>query len=428
MDDWRECRLGDIGTVVGGGTPSRERADYWDGSIPWLTPGEITGNRKKFVSETQDGISTLGLAASGAKLLSTGSLLMTSRASIGSCALAGKPMATNQGFTNLTPGTDVDPSFLFHLGLTLGREMTRRASGTTFLEISGREFGRIAVRLPPLEEQRWIAEVLDTIDETIQATEHVIAKRKRIRAGLAIDLVEGRLGDARLTAWNSIETPDCGYPSQLPPAMRLGKRETCRLADVADSIVDGPFGSALKTEHYVQDPGVRVVRLANLGEGHYIDDDEAFIDEDYANVLSRHEVRSGDVLVASLGDDSHRPGRACLYPVEFAPGIVKADCFRVRPSNSVDSRFLMEILNSKSAAARVRELAQGVTRNRVNLRHLRRIVLQVPQLGKQRRIAEILDSIDETVQANEGRLDKLRHLRSGLAADLLSGRVRTVAA
>ena len=148
MDDWRECRLGDIGTVVGGGTPSRERADYWDGSIPWLTPGEITGNREKYVSETQDGISTLGLAASGAKLLSAGSLLMTSRASIGSCALAGKPMATNQGFTNLTPGTGIHPSFLFHLGLTLGREMTRRASGTTFLEISGGEFGRIAVRLP----------------------------------------------------------------------------------------------------------------------------------------------------------------------------------------------------------------------------------------------------------------------------------------
>ena len=87
----------------------------------------------------------------------------------------------------------------------------------------------------------------------------------------------------------------------------------------------------------------------------------------------------------------------------------------------------MEILNSKSAAAQVRELAQGVTRDRVNLRHLRRIVLQVPPLGEQRRIAEILDSIDETVQANEGRLDKLRRLRSGLAADLLAGRVRMVA-
>ena len=329
----------------------------------------------------------------------------------------------------LRPRTGVDTRYAGHVVSSefVFRHAERNSIGTGMPRTSWHAVSQASIWAPPLEEQRRIAQILDTIDETIQATERVIAKRKRIGAGLAIDLVEGRLGDAHLTAWSSIEMLDCGYPSQLPPATRLGKRETCQLADVADSIVDGPFGSALKTTHYVQDPGVRVVRLANLGDGRYIDDDEAFIDGDYANVLSRHDVRSGDVLVASLGDDNHRSGRACLYPVELAPGIVKADCFRVRPSNSVDSRFLMEILNSKSAAAQVHELAQGVTRDRVNLRHLRRIVLQVPPLREQRRIAEILDSIDEAVQANEGRLDKLRRLRSGLAADLLSGRVRMVA-
>ena len=193
MAKWRVCRLGDLGAVVGGGTPSRERAEYWGGHIPWLTPRELTGNTKKSVSETQDCITELGLAASGARLLAEGSLLITSRASIGSCALAGKPMATNQGFKNLTPGVEVDPSFLFYLGRTLGREMTRRASGTTFLEISGREFGRIAVRLPPLEEQRQIAEILDNIDETIQVEEVQGDKLRQLRSGLAADLLSGRV-------------------------------------------------------------------------------------------------------------------------------------------------------------------------------------------------------------------------------------------
>ena len=149
MSEWRECHIGDLGLVVGGGTPTRERADYWGGPIPWLTPREITGNGNKWVFETQDCISESGLVSSGARLIPEGSLLITSRATIGFCALAGRRMTTNQGFKNLIPGKKVNSSYLFHLGRTLGREMTRRASGTTFLEISGGEFRRIAVRLPP---------------------------------------------------------------------------------------------------------------------------------------------------------------------------------------------------------------------------------------------------------------------------------------
>ena len=260
------------------------------------------------------------------------------------------------------------------------------------------------IPVPPLEEQRRIAEILDTIDETIRVTERGIAKRKRVRRGLASDLLEEGSHRARPN-WRSH-----------------------RLEEVVTSSVDGPFGSALKTEHYVPSPGVRLVRLANLGDGYYNHGDDAFIEEGYAQGLQRHNVRAGDVLVASLGDDRHRPGRACLYPEVFPPGIVKADCFRLRPSRSADSRFLMEILNTREALTQIRRLAQGVTRLRVNLSQLRRITLKIPAPEEQRRIAAILDTFDETIRADEGRLDRLRQIRSGLATDLLSGRVRTVAA
>jgi len=192
MADWRECRLGDLGTVIGGGTPSREKTEYWDGDIPWITPGELTGRRNKYVFETQNCISELGLHASGAQLLPEGSLLVTSRATIGSSALTAKPMATNQGFKNLVPNADVDPSFLFHLSRTLGREMKRRASGTTFLEISRREFERIVVWIPTLEEQRRIAEILDMTDKAIRATERIIAKLRLQLCGVKHDLLMAR--------------------------------------------------------------------------------------------------------------------------------------------------------------------------------------------------------------------------------------------
>ena len=314
MGEWRECRLGDIGTVVGGGTPSRERADYWDGPIPWLTPGELTGNRKKYVSKTQDGISTLGLAASGAKLLSVGSLLITSRASIGSCALAGKPMATNQGFTNLTPGSDVDPSFLFHLGLTLGREMTRRASGTTFLEISGREFGRIAIWLPPLEEQRRIAEILDTIDETIQATERVIAKRRQLRNGMISDLIEHASG---------------GWPS-------------ARLSSVMSTFVDGDWIEA----PFITNRGIRLIQTGNVGVGVYLDklESQRFISPATFDLLHCSEVRAGDLLICRLADPV---GRACIAPPDVGDAITAVDCTIARVNRSkADTSFLRYLMST----------------------------------------------------------------------------------
>lgn len=402
MSEWARCTLGELGIVIGGGTPAREAASYWGSAIPWLTPGELTGKAGKYVHETQDCISELGLAKSGAKLLPTESLLVTSRATIGSCALAGIPMTTNQGFQNLIPNCRVDSTFLLHLTRSLNREMMRRSSGTTFLEISGKELEQITIKLPPLEEQRRISAILDAADETIQTAEEAITKRRRIRTALAADLLDTELRQDEST-------------------MR-------RLADIADSMVDGPFGSAIKTEHYVPDAGVRVVRLANLGDGHYVDIDAAFIDEEHAGALGRHDVRAGDVLIASLGDDNHRPGRACLYPTEFAPGIVKADCFRIRPSSTVDSHFLMELLNSQRSVMQMRRLTQGVTRDRINLRHLRRVVLCLPSLNIQRRIAEILEEADCAIRRNQAHLAKLRGIRSGLASDLLTELTSTVAA
>ncbi|MYA16843.1 MAG: hypothetical protein F4Z28_08775 [Gammaproteobacteria bacterium] len=193
ISEWPQHELGQIGVVVGGGTPSRERTEYWGGPIPWLTPSELTKEHSKFVYETQDRMSELGLAASGARLLPVGSLLITSRASIGFCALAGVSMATNQGFKSLLPSDVVDPSYLYYVGQTLGREMTRRASGTTFLEISGSEFKRIEIPLPPLDEQRRIAGVLDTVDEVIRAHRRQLAKLRKLRGGLAADLLSGRV-------------------------------------------------------------------------------------------------------------------------------------------------------------------------------------------------------------------------------------------
>ena len=100
-EGWKDQPLSDIATIVGGGTPSRSQPAYWDGDVPWTTPTDVTRLPGRTISETASTITDAGLASSSSTLLPPNSLLMTTRATIGACAINVVSMATNQGFQNL---------------------------------------------------------------------------------------------------------------------------------------------------------------------------------------------------------------------------------------------------------------------------------------------------------------------------------------
>jgi type I restriction enzyme, S subunit len=195
--DWPRRELREIcARIVSGGTPSRDDPAYWDGSIPWVTPGELTGLPTKYLVDTEERITDLGLASSGATLVPRDSLLVTTRATLGSVALAAKPLATNQGFKSAVFGSNIDATFFYHAFNQLKPELTRRASGTTFLEISGSQFSQIVVPVPPIAEQQRIGAILDVLDENISATERLIGKLEAIKEGLADDLLSSGIDDS----------------------------------------------------------------------------------------------------------------------------------------------------------------------------------------------------------------------------------------
>ncbi len=388
MAEWGMSRLRDLGKVVGGGTPSRERLEYWNGSIPWLTPGELTGNNEKYVSETHDCISQLGLVVSGARLLPEGSLLVTSRASIGSCALAGRPMATNQGFKNLVPNEDVDHSYLFYLGRILGREMTRRASGTTFLEISGREFGRITIMLPPLEEQRRIAEILDTIDEAIQATERVIAKLTVIRDAVQYRLISNTRGEPTTLSSVAVLRGGHGFPDD-----EQGAR-------------DGSL------------PFYKVSDMNRIGNEKYLRRANNYVESD---VVERHRWRvfpPGAVVFAKVGAALLSNRRRILT----VRSIVDNNMMAAIPRQRVLTEWLYRWLQTIDFG----RLVQVGALPSVNQSQLGRLTLCLPPRQEQERQVVVLKAFDSRLRAESNELSKYKRIRSGLAADLLSGRVRTV--
>lgn len=190
-DDWVETTLGEVSKVIGGGTPSTSVPEYWEGEIVWLTPTEIASRDGEFVSNSIRKISESGLKNSGAQMLPKGSVILTSRASIGFVAISAIELCTNQGFQSLVPNDSVLAEFLMYWIQQNRSEFESRSAGSTFKEISKSNVKSIKLSLPPKTEQRRIIEIVSMIDEFEGLTLNLINKSKRLRSGLLADLLSG---------------------------------------------------------------------------------------------------------------------------------------------------------------------------------------------------------------------------------------------
>lgn len=263
-----------------------------------------------------------------------------------------------------------------------------------------RDLASYEFALPPLGEQRRIAQILWAADEVTQKTVVIresLSQSKRVlmRDLFVPELLQSQAQDFRMLSLGEVLT----YAS------------------------DGPFGSNLKTEHYT-DSGARVVRLQNIGQGFFDDSDRAYIAYDYYEELSRYALFPGDILVAGLGDDAHPVGRACLVPVELVPAINKADCFCLRADRDiVDEEYLRYYLNSPLAQVQIQRVAQGTTRLRVNVTNLQTIPVPVPDKEQQISMCELLRRIDQTHAEAAHDFEIKRRLQMALCNHLLGGKV-----
>ena len=189
QDNWSSKRLSDIAEVVGGGTPDTTDSTLWNGDIQWFTPTEV--GHSKYVSTSIRTISQLGLQKSSAKILPSGSILLSSRATVGECSIAQKDCTTNQGFQSLIPKKSVNNEFLYYLAQTQKRHFIKYASGSTFLEISNSEIKKTKCAVPSIEEQTEIATFLSAIDRKIEVQNKIISKYETLIKGIREQVVNG---------------------------------------------------------------------------------------------------------------------------------------------------------------------------------------------------------------------------------------------
>lgn len=213
-DGWRTTRLGEVATLGGGTTPSRSEPAYWeDETVPWATPSDITSLPSGItaISSTETSVSDRAMAQCSLPLNPPGTVLMTSRATIGFAAINTVPMATNQGFITFRAGAGLDEGFLLHWLIAQRSNLVAAAGGSTFKELSRGTAKLLPILLPPLDEQRRIAEVLGSVDEAIAANRTALDQVARARSAILHMAFEEASWEAvplgELGSWQSGGTP-----------------------------------------------------------------------------------------------------------------------------------------------------------------------------------------------------------------------------
>lgn len=194
-EGWVEMRLGEIAEIRSGGTPSTNVPHFWNGDIAWCTPTDITAlNGKKYLTNTTRKISEQGLKYSSAEMIPVNSIIMTTRATIGECAINTIPVSTNQGFKNLIPQEGINTEFLYYMLLTKKNKLLSLCSGSTFLEISKVQLTNFPLSIiNSYSEQTRIASILSEMDSELMTLEKKLTKYKQIKQGMMQNLLTGRI-------------------------------------------------------------------------------------------------------------------------------------------------------------------------------------------------------------------------------------------
>ena len=387
---WKTYKLSDIGTVVGGATPSTTVERFYGGDIPWLTPKDLSNFQDRYIERGERNITQEGLNSCSAHLLPENSVLFSSRAPIGYVAIAKNPIATNQGFKSIIPNANVDSLFLYYALKYNKEKIEAMGSGTTFKEVSGAIMKNFEISLPPLEEQRRIAGILGAIDDKIE-------NNRRINTNLELQaqaLYKQWFVDNRKDDWEE---------------KQLGEIALHITDGVHNTVIDSPNG-----EYYL-------LSCKNIKSGQlFIGSNERRIDQEtFAKLRKRTRLSQGDILVTSVGTVGE------MYLVNESPSNYEfqRSVAIIKPNNDIISSYFLyaALLYQQNE---IKHLAHGAVQQCIFISDLKEYSLIVPN----RSDISAFDAVVAPMFIKIGELQKenetLATLRDTLLPKLMNGEIK----
>ena len=388
MTEWIECKISDIGTVVGGATPSTKKTENYDGGhIAWITPKDLSSFSGRYIQRGERNITESGLKSCSAQLLPKNTVLFSSRAPIGYVAIAANEVCTNQGFKSVIPNENTDPLFLFYLLKYNKNKIEGMGSGTTFKEVSGNTMKNIVVNVPTDKKvQEKIAAILGSIDDKIEENEQINNNLAEQSQAIFAEFM-------------------CKYPYVLFP-----------LGDMAE-IIDCLHSKKPKA---VNGTTYQLLQLNNITDSGFLDlSSKYYISKsDYENWTRKCEIVEGDCVITNVG----RIGAVSQAPNGTHAAMGRnMTCIRLRKDNPFYSYLITALLSPHIRREIMKNTDEGTIMGALNVKNIPLLLFPMFAPPTMNALEDLLSPIRKAIEQNYLSNQMLSLLRESLLPRLMSG-------
>ena len=374
-DEWVTCTINSVAEVISGGTPDTTNSNYWDGSINWFTPSEV--GKSKYISNSKRKITQLGLQKSSAKLLPVGTILLSSRATVGeSSILSNNEACTNQGFQSLIPHKNINNEFLYYLIYKYKKSLLKQAFGSTFLEISKNNVEKIKINIPTsMKEQIKLSTFLSLLDRKIELQTKKIEALKLFK----LSITQNIFNEKKLNDFQSVTLGKILKPGSKIPVKNTSEYEKMTVKLNFKGL------AKLETKKEMADTRPFYVRNENeiiIGKQNYFNGSIAKVTKDFKGCICSNAIMSFTTI------------------------------------NGVNVDYVLYYLSQKNYINRRKFLANGTGQKELSEKEFLKFVIKLPSTQIQNNISKKISCVSNLLLLENKKLTTLKNLKKGLLQNM----------
>ena len=403
IEGWKKFSINEICKSI---VPGRNKPKIFDGNIPWVTTPEIKGRylpsklQMNYVSES-------AIQQAGGKIVPIGAVIMSAVGELGLVAITKEPLVINQQLHAFICSDVIYNEFLAYWLETQKNYMESVASKTTIPYMNKTNCESIPVLVPPLPEQKKIAEILSTWGRAIETVEKLVANSQQQKKALMQQLLTGQ---KRLLDGNGVKFG--GEWEVIPIA------STFKL--ITDYVASGSFASLKDNVNVRDDEGfAHYVRQTDLA-ANFKNTNLKWVDENSYKYLSKSNLYEGDILFTNIGD----LGRVYYMPKLEKPATVAPNLVVLRTNEKNNSKFIFYLLESDVGQQEINKIKSGTGLPKISKTEFKTMAFSIPALEEQEKIAQVLTLADREIELYKEQLDKLKLEKKSLMQQLLTGQKR----
>lgn len=378
------ARLDEIFDLQMGKTPSRNNADYWtDGQYDWVSIADL-GSYQKYVENTKERISALAVQESGIKSVPANTVIMSFKLSLGKTAITQEPVYTNEAIMAFIPTEKyaVLPDYFYYLfsAKDWTKGTNRAVMGTTLNKAT---LGAVSITVPPIDEQRKIAAILDKVSD-------LIAKRRQQLDKLD-EMVKARFVEI------------FGEPDENPKHWQ---------EDELSHHLKVIGGYAFKSDGFT-DEGIPVLRIGNINSGHFLPVNMVYWPDDLA--LARYKVFPGDLvmsLTGTVGKDDY--GNVCILGADYDEYYLNQRNAKLSIERSLNKCYFSELLKFPRIKKRLTGISRGIRQANISNKDILTLRVPMPPIELQEQFAAFVEQTEKTKIIISHSLEKLETLKKAL--------------